>query len=44
MAENTKADGAKALLDVAFSHPIKIIANALGVHLTGWCKWEKTMM
>jgi NAD(P)H-dependent flavin oxidoreductase YrpB (nitropropane dioxygenase family) len=31
MAENTKADGAKALLDVAFSHPIKIIANALGV-------------
>ena len=31
MAENTKEDGAKALLDVAFSHPIKIIANALGV-------------
>jgi NAD(P)H-dependent flavin oxidoreductase YrpB (nitropropane dioxygenase family) len=31
MAENTKADGAKALLDIAFSHPIKIIANALGV-------------
>ena len=31
MAENTKADGAKALLDVAFSHPIKLIANALGV-------------
>ena len=31
MAENTKADGAKALLDVAFRHPIKIIANALGV-------------
>ncbi len=30
-AENTKADGAKALLDVAFSHPIKLIANALGV-------------
>ena len=31
MAENTKAEGAKALLDVAFSHPIKLIANALGV-------------
>ena len=31
MAENTKEDGAKALLDVAFSHPIKLIANALGV-------------
>ena len=31
MAENTKADGAKALLDVAFNHPIKLIANALGV-------------
>ena len=31
MAENTKADGAKALLDVAFAHPIKLIANALGV-------------
>ena len=30
-AANTKADGAKALLDVAFSHPIKLIANALGV-------------
>ncbi len=30
-AENTKTDGAKALLDVAFSHPIKLIANALGV-------------
>ncbi len=30
-AQNTKADGAKALLDVAFSHPIKLIANALGV-------------
>ncbi len=30
-AKNTKADGAKALLDVAFSHPIKLIANALGV-------------
>ena len=31
LAQNTKADGAKALLDVAFSHPIKLIANALGV-------------
>ena len=30
-AQNTKADGAKALLDVAFSHPIKLIANAFGV-------------
>tara|TARA_B110000914_G_C15513500_1_gene472088 strand:- start:828 stop:1964 length:1137 start_codon:yes stop_codon:yes gene_type:complete len=30
-AENTKSDGARALLDVAFSHPIKLIANALGV-------------
>ena len=30
-AANTKSDGAKALLNVAFSHPIKIIANALGV-------------
>ena len=30
-AQNTKADGAKALLDVAFRHPIKLIANALGV-------------
>ena len=30
-AQNTKADGAKALFDVAFSHPIKLIANALGV-------------
>ena len=30
-AQNTKADGAKALLDVAFSHPITLIANALGV-------------
>ncbi len=30
-AENTQSDGAKALLDVAFKHPIKIIANALGV-------------
>ena len=30
-AENTQSDGAKALLDVAFNHPIKIIANALGV-------------
>src|SRR5210317_1033950 len=31
MAANTKAEGARALLDIAFSHPIKIIANALGV-------------
>ena len=31
VAANTKADGAKALLDVAFNHPIKLIANALGV-------------
>jgi|TARA_B110000438_G_C15815056_1_gene651562 NAD(P)H-dependent flavin oxidoreductase YrpB (nitropropane dioxygenase family) len=30
-AENTKSDGARALLDVAFNHPIKLIANALGV-------------
>ena len=30
-AENTQSNGAKALLDVAFNHPIKIIANALGV-------------
>ncbi len=30
-AQNTKSDGAKALLDVAFNHPIKLIANALGV-------------
>ena len=30
-AANTHSDGAKALLDVAFKHPIKIIANALGV-------------
>jgi NAD(P)H-dependent flavin oxidoreductase YrpB (nitropropane dioxygenase family) len=28
---NTADQGAKALLDVAFSHPIKLIANALGV-------------
>ena len=30
-AANTKSDGAKDLLDVAFNHPIKLIANALGV-------------
>jgi len=30
-AQNTQSDGAKALLYVAFKHPIKIIANALGV-------------
>ena len=30
-AANTKAYGARALLDVAFNHPIKLIANALGV-------------
>ena len=30
-AANTKSDGARALLDVAFNHPIKLIANALGV-------------
>ena len=30
-AQNTADQGAKALLDVAFSHPIKLIANALGV-------------
>ena len=29
-AQNTADQGAKALLDVAFSHPIKLIANALG--------------
>ena len=30
-AANTQSGGAKALLDVAFNHPIKLIANALGV-------------
>jgi len=30
-AANTQSEGAKALLDVAFNHPIKLIANALGV-------------
>ena len=30
-AANTKSDGARALLDVAFSHPIKLIWYALGV-------------
>ena len=30
-AQNTQSGGAKALLDVAFQHPIKLIANALGV-------------
>ena len=30
-AANTQTGGAKALLDVAFNHPIKLIANALGV-------------
>ena len=30
-AANTQSDGAKALLEVAFNHPIKLIANALGV-------------
>ena len=30
-AANTQSGGAKALLDVAFQHPIKLIANALGV-------------
>lgn len=30
-AENLREDGAHAHLDVAFSHPIKLIANALGV-------------
>ncbi len=29
--ENIRPDGARALLEVAFSHPIKLIANALGV-------------
>ena len=29
--KNLKKDGAQKLLEVAFSHPIKIIANALGV-------------
>ena len=29
--KNLKEKGAKKLLDVAFSHPIKLIANALGV-------------
>ncbi len=28
---NLQVSGAKKLLDVAFSHPIKLIANALGV-------------
>jgi len=30
-AANTQPSGAKALLDVAFKHPISLIANALGV-------------
>ena len=30
-AANTQSGGAKALLDVAFNHPNKLIANALGV-------------
>jgi NAD(P)H-dependent flavin oxidoreductase YrpB (nitropropane dioxygenase family) len=30
-AANTQSGEAKALLDVAFNHPIKLIANALGV-------------
>lgn len=30
-AANTQSGGAKALLDVAFKHPIRLIANALGV-------------
>lgn len=30
-ARNMRADGAAATLEVAFSHPIKLIANALGV-------------
>ena len=30
-AANTQSDGAKVLLEVAFNHPIKLIANALGV-------------
>lgn len=29
--DNLRLEGATALLDVAFSHPIKLIANALGV-------------
>ena len=29
--KNLKEDGAQKLLEVAFSHPIKLIANALGV-------------
>ena len=29
--KNLKEQGAKKLLEVAFSHPIKLIANALGV-------------
>ena len=29
--ESIRLEGAKALLEVAFSHPIKLIANALGV-------------
>lgn len=31
MGTNMRHDGAKRLLDVAFSYPIKLIANALGV-------------
>lgn len=31
MAANLQADGAEALLDVCFQHPICLIANALGV-------------
>lgn len=30
-AENLRADGAARLLDVAFNHPIGLVANALGV-------------
>ena len=29
--KNLKEEGSKKLLEVAFSHPIKLIANALGV-------------
>lgn len=31
MADNVQASGAQRLLDVCFDHPIKLIANALGV-------------
>ena len=31
LGQNLRVDGAKELLDIAFAHPIRLIANALGV-------------